>query len=65
MTKNITPIDRPRCSRCGAFKPDNELNGYNPLAPVGQKYKQAYCKRAAECNSQKANDLLDQVEKNL
>jgi len=56
---DVTSIDRPRCSRCGQVKDDIELNAYDPLARVGQRYKDAYCKRVAECQSQEAIATMD------
>ncbi len=55
---NVVNLDQPRCSRCGEKRTDDQLNGYDPLAPVGQKYKNAYCIRVAECNSQEAQDTI-------
>jgi hypothetical protein len=48
---NVHCIDRPRCSRCGAFRRLDQLNGYDPLAPMGQKYRNAYCIQLADCDS--------------
>lgn len=62
---NVTSIDQPRCSLCGAFKPDEELGGYDPLAPVGQKYKSAYCVKVAECDSKEAKATIDKVISHL
>jgi hypothetical protein len=58
---NVHCIDRPRCSRCGAFRRLDQLNGYDPLAPVGQKYRDAYCIRLKDCDS----DVARAVIKNL
>ena len=52
--KNVVDIDRPRCSRCGELRPREELNGYDPFAPVGQRYANAYCRRLVDCDSQQA-----------
>ena len=65
MENNITTIDKPRCSRCGKFKPIEELNGYNPIAPVGQKYKNAYCVKLTECDSEEAMALLESILRDL
>ena len=61
----ITAIDKPRCSRCGAFKNISELGGYDPLAPVGHKSKHAYCIKLVECNSDDAKQQLDDLIKEL
>ena len=55
--------DRPRCSLCGAYREDSELNGSNPLAPAGQKYADAYCRNLAECNSDQAEAVIGKVVK--
>lgn len=39
MADTVISIDKPHCSWCGVFKNEDELNSYDPLAPVGQKYK--------------------------
>jgi hypothetical protein len=57
----VTPIDKPRCSRCLKFKPVEELNGYNPFAPVGQKSKNAYCIKLVDCESPEAKAILDDL----
>jgi len=57
MLKN----DIPRCSRCGESKPDNQLNGYDPFAPAGQKYAKAYCIKIAECKSSEAECTIKKV----
>ena len=41
--------DQPRCILCGKDKRQEELKGYNSLAPVGMQFESAYCKNAAEC----------------
>jgi hypothetical protein len=64
MTKVIN-IDKPRCSRCGAAKQDSELNGYDPLAPAGQKYRKAYCRKLSECNCSEAKSQMDRITKIL
>lgn len=56
---NIHCIDRPRCSRCGAFRKLDQLNGYDPLAPLGQKYRNAYCIRLVDCDSTTAKALIE------
>ena len=61
MLKN----DIPRCSRCGESKPDNQLNGYDPFAPAGQKYAKAYCVKIAECKSPEAERILEKVLKSI
>ncbi len=64
---NIVNLDQPKCSLCGEKRTDDQLNGYDPLAPIGQKYNNAYCIRVAECNSQEAKGqvakLVDALEK--
>ena len=63
MSDNITGIDKPRCSRCGKFKSDDELNGYNPLLPPGRRYEKAYCKKLTECDSPEARKQLEEITK--
>ena len=65
MTDNITPIDKPKCSRCGQFKPAEELNGYDPLLPPGRRFEKAYCKRLAECGSKEAKKRLKETSNKL
>ncbi|NRB40651.1 MAG: hypothetical protein HRU20_19650 [Pseudomonadales bacterium] len=65
LNSNVTSIDKPRCSQCGVFKDHAELNGYDPFAPVGQKYKDAYCTRLSECNSDEARGIIDDLVKHL
>ena len=60
-TDNVVSLDRPQCSQCKAFKNLDELNGYDPLAPIGQKYKRAYCRRLVDCKSQEAQQKLDEL----
>lgn len=62
---NITSIDRPRCSRCKKYKPIDELNGYNPnpFAPVGQKYKNAYCRSLKDCDSDETRRIIRELSK--
>lgn len=55
---SLTSIEKPRCQRCGQFKTDDELNGIDPLATGRMKYVNAYCRRAIECDSSKANNTL-------
>jgi hypothetical protein len=64
MTK-VTNIDKPRCNRCGALKQDSALNGYDPFAPVGQKYRKAYCRNLSECNSSEAISQMESLTKTL
>jgi hypothetical protein len=58
---NVTSIDKPRCSRCGAFKPASELNGINPFATGSEKYKNAQCYKLAECDSEEARELFGKL----
>ena len=58
---NVVDIDQPRCSRCGQVKPLSELNGYNPFAPVGEKYTRAYCMKIAECDSEVARAAIEKL----
>jgi hypothetical protein len=62
---SITGIDKPRCQRCKQFKEPSELNGYDPLAKGAAKWANAYCRRVAECNSQRAKESIDEVIKRL
>ncbi len=62
---NVLSIDRPRCSRCGAFRSLEQLNGYDPLAPAGQKYRNAYCIRLADCESPQAKALIDSLARSI
>ncbi len=61
----VTSIDKPRCSRCGSFKSVGELNGYDPLASTGQKFKAAYCRRLIDCVSQESKTTLDKLVSDL
>lgn len=65
MNDNITPIDKPRCSRCGVFKPADELNGFDPLLPAGRRFEKAYCRRLSECDSDEARQALENAKKKL
>lgn len=65
MTDNITPIDKPRCSRCGQFKLIEELNGYDPLLPPGRRFEKAYCKRLTDCDSEEAKQRLKETTDKL
>jgi len=65
MTDNITPIDKPRCSHCGQFKPADELNGYDPLLPPGRRFEKAYCRKLTDCDSREAKQKLDETTKKL
>lgn len=62
---NVHCIDRPRCSRCGAFRRLDQLNGYDPLAPVGQKYRNAYCIRLTDCDSSVSKTLLKRLAEGM
>lgn len=55
---SVISMDQPRCSRCGAKRNATDLNGYDPLAPSGRKYLNAYCLQIAECNSQEAQEQI-------
>lgn len=59
--ENVVNIDQPRCSRCGLIKSEDELNGYDPLAPPGKKYKNAYCRKLAERHSKKSNRVINKL----
>ena len=43
--------DQPRCILCGKVKHQEDLKGYNSLAPVGMRFDSAYCKISDECDS--------------
>ncbi len=58
---NITSFEKPRCSLCKAFKSDDELNGYDPTVQIGKRYKSAYCRELAQCDSDKAREILDRL----
>jgi hypothetical protein len=62
---NVVEIDRPRCSRCGADRMLDELNGYDPLAAVGQRYREAYCRKLADCQSPEAAAFLADLVKHI
>ena len=59
--KNVTGIDKPRCSRCGEFKAQSELNGYDPLAKGAAKYAKAYCRNVFECDSPEARKSTESI----
>ncbi|KZY73755.1 hypothetical protein A3740_03235 [Oleiphilus sp. HI0068] len=62
---NVVSIDKPRCSRCGKFKPEEELNGCDPLAPSGQKFSNAYCRKVMECCSEESIDTIEKITSQL
>ena len=62
---NVIEIDQPKCSQCGKIKPIDELNGYDPLAPLGQKFSNAYCRNLLECGSQSSLDLIETIKEHL
>ncbi len=62
---NVTPIERPHCSLCHKTRLNNELNGYDPLAPVGGKYINAYCRELTQCDSVEAKEQLSLVIEQL
>lgn len=57
-TGKVVSIDQPKCSRCNKPKPVAELNGHDPLAPIGKKYTHAYCRDLLKCNSEEAKAIL-------
>ncbi len=61
----ITSIDKPRCIHCKRFRPIGELNGYDPLAPIGQRYKAAYCRNLLYCESNEMKSLVKYVNDQL
>jgi len=62
---NVVEIDQPRCSKCGADRTLGELNGYDPLAPVGNRYRNAYCRKLAECQSPEVSAFLAGLAENI
>ncbi len=57
---------KPRCSRCGEKREDHELNGVDlfPDQPE-DKYKHAYCRKLAQCQSQEASHQLQDLLSHL
>ena len=58
---NVVDIDQPRCSICGKVKPGSELEGDDPFARPGSRYKNAYCRNLADCDSQKATPTFEKL----
>jgi hypothetical protein len=59
-TSTATPSKTFHCSRCGAERELNDLNGLHLLS-TGWDDSQAFCIRIADCHSQEAEDVLDWV----
>ena len=57
---------KPRCSRCGEKREDHELNGVDlfPDQPE-DKYKHAYCRKLAQCQSQEIATQLGELSQHL
>ena len=52
--------DIPKCSFCHAIKKDSQLVNQRPMAPMGEKYLNAYCRLISECESKQAEQRLEQ-----
>lgn len=46
------------CSRCGEARTTDRLNGYNPLTG---DFSNAYCRHLADCESQEAQAMADEL----
>jgi hypothetical protein len=64
MAEVIIFEEKGRCSRCGKLRSENELNGINPFTRPGPffqsggKYRRAYCRNIAECDSVEADQTI-------
>lgn len=64
MAEVIIFEEKGRCSRCGEVRNDNELNGINPFTrpglffQSGGKYRRAYCRSIADCDSVEAEQIF-------
>lgn len=50
--------EKAKCSRCHQLKPVGELNGVDPITGDDSH---AYCRKIAECDSNKARQVLDEL----
>ena len=55
--KNIIPMKH-RCSRCGALRTGEELNGYDPTT---KDYSRSYCRDLANCKSESAEKTFKKI----
>ena len=60
----MSNFDKAKCSRCGVLKPIEELNGVDLFASVFEQ-KNITCRKAFECDSDKARALINEVIERL